>query len=164
MTTVFHGASGGGLAPLGSIFADQFRAAARAIAAEMGVESIREKLHNLPMQIKGHQSAVYAAKLAVADAEQRVLAAKAELQAGIAVEINPATGKPQFSNAETREAELIRRQGADPAYQAAAAQLREAQEVHSQAQIELEMLQNDFGAVKAVAHVVAGQLQLLGSH
>lgn len=163
MTTVSHGPSGG-LSSLGSIFADQFRAAAQAIAAEMGVDTIREKLANLPMQIKGHQSAVYAAKQAVAEAEQLTLAAKAELQAAIALDINTATGKPTFSNAEAREAELIRRQVADPNYQRALARLREAQEVYNQAQIALEQLQNEFGAMKAMAHVVAGQLQLLGSH
>lgn len=149
---------------LGEIFAAQIRSAAAAINDQLGVDSIREKLTNLPMQINGHQAAVFAAKGAVADAEQMVLAAKAELQAAIALETNPATLKPMFSNAEAREAELIRRQVADPGYKAAMARLRKAQEVYSQAQSAVEQLQNEFAAVKAVAHLVAGQLQLLGSH
>ena len=162
--TIATAGSNGSLTPLGEIFAAQIRAAATAINDQLGVDSIRQKLDELPMQIKGHQNAVFAARQAVAFTEQQVLAAKAELQAAIAVEINPSTGKPLFSNAETREAELIRRQMASPGYQAAAIQLIEAQEVYSQAQFEVEQLQNEFAAARSLANMVAGQLQLLGSH
>lgn len=162
--TIATAGSNGSLTPLGEIFAAQIRAAAAAINDQLGVDSIRQKLEDLPMQIKGHQSAVFAVKMALADAEQMVLAAKAELQAAIAMELNLATGKPLFSNAETREAELIRRQVGDAGYQAAMAQFREAQEIYSQAQFAVEQFQNEFAAAKSVANMVAGQLQLLGSH
>ncbi len=151
-------------ANLSTILAAQMREAAQAVAQEFGVDSLLGRLATYPKQIRGHQVAVHAARQAVAEAENDLLAARASLVAMVAAEINPATGKPAFSNAEAREAELIRRQEDNPVYQDAVSRLRDAQQTHAQAQAELDMLQNEFAATRKAADLVAGQLHLLASH
>ncbi len=166
--TIAYGSPVGGSnvspASLSNILAIQLREAAQAVAQEFGVNSIVDRLAQLPDQIRGHQVAVHAAKQAVAEAEDDLLTARASLVAMVATETNPATGKPAFTNPETREAELIRRQFDNVIYQDAMFRLRDARQTHAQAQAELEMLQNKFAATRKAADLVAGQLNLLASH
>lgn len=137
--------------------------AVEAILAEYETKTLKAKLLEFPALIKQQKQKVRAASQALKDAEQAKAEAEANLVVAISSEVNPNTGKPMYSNAEARNAELTNRRKTDPAYQASLRAAREAEWAANEAQSELEQLLDQFKAYRYVADLAARELALLAA-
>ncbi len=88
---------------------------------------------------------------------------EAEMATDIAVEMDPNTGKPKFTNDKTRQAELLRRKGTDPVAQEAMTAMKKAEYLMNELQDELEALQDKFRSYRYVVRLTAEELALMAS-
>lgn len=128
---------------------------------DANVEAIIARLSQLPIEIRRHKDAVAAANRAVEESQADVDRAEAVLVARIANDMNPQSGKPVFSNAEARQAELTQRRAKDEDYQIAFRALVDASEAKNTASFELEKLQDEFRSLGSVSRLVAAELSVL---
>ena len=124
---------------------------------------LKDKLLEFPGQIKHQKAVLRDARASYAEAAQEVAMIEAEIATNIAVETDPNTGKPKFTNDKTRQAELLRRKSADPVAQNAVIAMREAEHLMSELQDELEALQDKFRSYRYVARLTAEELALMAS-
>lgn len=136
------------------------RDAKAAIMAEMGIDNCIIKLRSLPVQIKQQETALADARRGLDEARGSLDLAKQIVIAMVAEE-RDINGKVMYSNAEARNAEVIRRLAVDDDFLAAKEAFKAAEDGVNQAQFELSRLQNDFGATKIVAQLLAARLNLL---
>jgi hypothetical protein len=98
------------------------------------------------------------ARARLADAERRLRLLEAEIAAAIAAE-GAAGGRARYPNAEARSAELELRKARDPRWRVAEAEARHAREEWEAASFDLEMLEDEFRALRAAAELVAAALR-----
>lgn len=137
------------------------RKAAKEIDREIGSEALLEKLMEYPEKIRRQQEVVSAVQQTLDNLTQNLEQIKAELMAVLSAETDPKTGKPAFSNKETREAELVRRMGQDPEVRNAMQEVQNAQGALNSARFDLVKLENEFAAIKAAARITAARLELM---
>lgn len=133
---------------------------ARKIESELNVQQIMEKLFELPKKIREAEAAVMESRDQLKRAKTALELENAHLLLEIQTAVNPATGKPLYSNAESRNAELIRRQATDEAYKAAADAVQKAESDLKAAELEVQMLRDEFQSYKALAEITAQRLKL----
>lgn len=122
---------------------------------------LKQKLLDFPGLIRAKKAELEAARKIMKDAQTAVQEIEAEIVAAIAAEINPNTGKPAYSNAESRAAELVRRKANDPRYLEASRELQRAEETVNAVQFDLERLYDEFKAYRYVVDLTARELALL---
>lgn len=100
--------------------------AARKIERKFNLDNLIETVKSLPRvmgdirsQIADKRQLQRNVRQALADAELTIKEAEASLLADITAEVNPATGKPMYSNDKARQAEMMARKKTDPDYLAA---------------------------------------------
>lgn len=124
---------------------------------------LKARLLEFPALIRAQKDRVAATRQNLKEAEQAKAEAEANLMVAIATEVSPSTGKPTYSNAETRAAELLNRKKTDLACQTAAAAAREAEYAANEAQFDMEQLQDQFKAYRYVVDLVARELALMAT-
>jgi hypothetical protein len=130
------------------------------IEQELNIERILSKLYGLPQQIRDAEFYAHTLRTLLKDAQASLGFESGRLLLEIQAERDPATGKPTFSNAEARSAELARRQATDEAYQAAANAARDAENKLTDAELDAEMLRNELTTHRAIAELTAARLRL----
>ncbi len=135
--------------------------AAKEIDQQLGSEALLERLMEYPAKIRAQQEIAAAVQQTLDNMAQNLDQIKAELMALLSAETDPKTGKPAFSNKETREAELIRRMAQDPEVRDAMQEVQNAQGALNTARFDLTKLENEFAALKAAAKIVAARLELM---
>lgn len=131
------------------------------ILAAYNTENLRHSLAEYPRRIYEARQAVNQARKAYKDAELERATIEAEMVLLIAGETDP-RGKPMYSNAETRAAELTRRKATDPKYLDAAAKVAEAETELNEAQDHLQMLLDEYQAARIVARLLAAEISMIG--
>lgn len=122
---------------------------------------MKQRLLDFPGLIRAKKVELEAARKVLKDAQTAVQELEAEMVTMIAAEVNPNTGKPAFSNAEARAAELVRRKANDPRYLEASQELQRAEETMNAVQFDLERLYDEFRAYRYVVDLTARELALL---
>ncbi|GEA17780.1 hypothetical protein [Moorella sp. E306M] len=133
------------------------------LLAQYETKILKAKLLEFPALIRAQKDKVAQARRELADAEKVRVEAEALLIAAIAAEVNPNNGKPAYSNAEARAAELTRRKKLDPDYQVADMAVRDAEAKLNAAQFDLEQLQDQFKAYRYIVDLTARELALLAA-
>ena len=127
---------------------------------ELGTDNVIEKLNYLPVQIMDQEAKLLTKRRAIEEAKGNLELAKQIVVAEVSEERN-GNDKPKYSNAEARSAEVTRRLAVDEDFQSAKRAFQMAEEGVGEGQFELNRLQNDFGATKAVAQLLAAKMNLL---
>jgi multidrug efflux pump subunit AcrA (membrane-fusion protein) len=130
------------------------------ILTQLDTERLKSQLESYPDKILNQKSVVRSCRDAYRDAEQDRSVVVAEIMAEIGDAKDPKTGKSMFSNTESRQAELAKRQRTNSDYQAAAKAARETEQQLNRAEDELEALQNKFKSLCFVAELVAQEVAL----
>lgn len=133
-----------------------------AILADLETKTLKAKLREYPALLRRQKNIVAEKRQALEDAKAARQALEAEMVAEIAAKTN-GNGKPKFSNAEARAAELINRKRQNPAYQEAEKACREAEWALNEAQFDLEKLIDEFKAYRYVVDLTARELALLAA-
>lgn len=140
------------------------KAAAAAGAArymeEFRVADLLRRLDAMPARIREQKEAAARARVRREEAEQAVLLLEAEMTAAIAAETG-ANGRPKYANQEARAAELAVRKSLNPAWRQVADAARRAKEECDAAVFNLEMLQDEFKALRSMADLAASALRIL---
>ena len=136
---------------------------AEVILAAYETDYLKEKMFSYPASIFDKKRALRALRDNFSDADQARALLEANMMSEISDETDSATGKAKYSNEKAREAELIRRKTASVEYQSAMKELRKAGHALSEAQDELEMLQDAFKSTRYVARLVSEELALMAS-
>ena len=131
-----------------------------AILADMETDLLKRRLYDFPVQIKGQKAEIRDLRESHNTLQRELKMIEADMAADIAVEKDPNTGKPVYSNKEARDAELERRKWQDPGYQAAALSAREAGYKLEEAQDELDKLQDQYKSYRYVVRLVTQELAL----
>jgi galactose-1-phosphate uridylyltransferase len=97
------------------------------IIEQSGVNNIMSQLNQIPQQIFDQKSKVKVAREKFKEAEDERATREAELMAIITSEVSPSNGKLLYSNAESRQAALMRDKSSDPDYLDAAALAKKAE-------------------------------------
>lgn len=124
-------------------------------------QNIKSRLLSFPSLIRAQKSQVEAARVNFKDAQAAVAELEAEMASEISSATNPGTGKPAYSNAEARSAELIKRKAENPEYKAAFGAMRKAEEALSIAQYDLEKLADEFKSYRYVCDLTARELAVV---
>lgn len=130
------------------------------IEQEIGIANILNKLYGLPQQIRDAALFAHVLRTQLKDAQATLDLESGRLLLDIQMERDPTTGKPAYSNAEARSAELARRQATDAACQAAADAVRNAEHGLTDAELDAEMLRNELVTYRALAELAATRLKL----
>lgn len=130
------------------------------IEQELGTDRITSKLLSLPQQIRSAELDVATRRTNLKDAQANLDLESGRLLLEIQAERDPATGKPAFSNAEMRSAELAKRQATDTAYQAAADAVRDAENKLTDAELDAQQLKDELTTYRALAELTAARLRL----
>ena len=128
---------------------------------QFGSAKAKAAILELPDMIRAKRGAVAEARINLQDASNYVKEAEAILTAIIAGEVGE-NGKPKYTNAETRSAELLIRKRKDVLYQEAEATYRAAEQAANNAQFDLDLLYDRFRAWRSVNKVIAAELSVLG--
>lgn len=134
-----------------------------ALLAEYETRLLKDSLFSFPTRIHQKKQELYEARKALADAQTARLEVEAMLQVMIAAEINPHTGKPAYSNAQARTAELTNRKKSSAEYQNTDQVVRDAESVVSTLQFDLERIQDEFRSYRYVIDLTARELALMAS-
>jgi len=130
------------------------------LLAQYETAAIRQELRTLPARIAEARYVVNQYRARVDDAQDKVGLAEAELSLAISAEMN-GNGKPLFSNAEARAAELVRRRASDSAWLVNSRSLQAATNDLAEHQGRLDELIDLFRAYRVVARLTAAELALL---
>ena len=132
----------------------------RKILDELGAHICKKKLQALPEQILKQRLELRQLRSTLGDLEKARALREAEITSEILAEINSDTLKPAFPNEASRNAERLRRMGADEEYQMILRQVKEAENAVNQAQDELYKLCDDFKALESSAKIIASEIAL----
>jgi hypothetical protein len=135
-----------------------------AILAGYETKVLKARLLEFPALIRAQKDKAAAARQSLKEAELDKAEAEAELMVIIAAETNLSTGKPTYSNAESRTAELLKRKKNNPDYQAAAMAVRGTEYSASETQFDLEQLQDQFKAYRYIVDLTARELALMAGN
>ena len=139
---------------------DAARQAAAQMVDELGVDGVIDKIYTFPAEIRRQEGLLADARRRLDEAKSNLELAKQLIVAAVISETN-GDGKPRYSNDKAREAEITKRLVIDPEYRAALQAVREAEDTVNSEQFELNRLNNEFSAYRAVARVLAGKLHLV---
>ena len=128
---------------------------------QFGSAKAKTSLIDLPDQIRAKRGAVAEARINLQDASNYVKEAEAILTAIIAGEVGE-NGKPKYSNAEARAAELLIRKRKDSTCRDAEDTYRLAEQTANNAQFDLDLLCDKFRAYRTVGKIIAAELSVLG--
>lgn len=124
---------------------------------------LKDKLLEFPMLIRRKKDELSQARRQLQQAYNFRNEEEALLKSIIAAEMNPDTGKPVYSNAEARAAELVNRKKTSAAYQDAEKAYGDAEAQVNSLQFDLERLQDEFRAYRYVVDLTARELALMAS-
>lgn len=124
---------------------------------------LKDKLLEFPGLIRRKKDELSQARRQLSEAQNARTEAEALLVSIIATEINPNTGKPAYSNAEARAAELINRKKQSAEYQQAEKICRDIEAQVNSLQFDLERLQDEFKSYRYVVDLTARELALMAS-
>jgi hypothetical protein len=130
------------------------------ILEQLNTEQLKTKVTGYPMLIFEQKKVARAARETCKDAEQERAAQEAILIADISAEPNPTTGKPMFSNAEARQAELLKRKRFTQDYLDAEFAAKRVEMELNQAQDKLDMLFDEYKSACFVAELVTAEVNL----
>lgn len=130
---------------------------------QMGLSRIIDTLQMMPDRIRAHQELTAPVKEHHDAVKQELDSYEAVLMAVISTEVSPINGKPVYSNAETRKAELVRRAKDDPTHRELLADLMGAKSNLDAMEFEDRKLYNEFSALRSVADLMAKKLALMAS-
>lgn len=120
-------------------------------------DGLKRDLVSMPLKIWEQKKKINSLKEAVEKLRLELKEIEANLTIEIASETNGGN-KPKFPNAEARAAELIRRKNESAEYQQVFKQLQASQQELEDEQINLELLLDQFSALRAVAKLTAAEL------
>ena len=130
------------------------------IEQELGVERILSKLYGLPKLIRECEADAHTRRTLLKDAQANLDLKSGRLLLEIQAERDPATGKPLYTNAEMRSAELAKRQATDAAYQKAADAVRDAENKLSDAELDVQTSRDELTTYRAIAELTVARLRL----
>jgi len=133
---------------------------AREILEHFETEKIKNQLAKYPQYIFEAKEAVNNIREELKMAETELKEAEAMLITEIALETN-GNGKPKFGNERTRQAELIKRQANSEDYQAVLENLKHIQRKLDNAQLNLELLYDEFRATHYIARITEAELRII---
>jgi hypothetical protein len=136
---------------------------AETILADLETSTLKAKLLEYPALIHRRKEDLFRARQQLTEAQNARIEAEALLVSMIAAEKNPNTGKPAYSNAEARAAELVNRKKTSIEYQEADRLVQEIEALVNTLQFDLERLQDEFRAYRYVVDLTARELALLAS-
>lgn len=134
--------------------------AADEILSAYNTENLRHNLAQYPGRIFNARQAVNQARKTLKDAELERDTTEAELILLVSIETDE-KGKARYSNAQMRDAELLRRKASDPGYLEAAGKVIEAEAEWNAAQDTLQMLLDEYQSARIVARLIAGELGVI---
>ena len=132
------------------------------LLGDFNTRNIKTKLIELPALIRASKQTVNEARQEADAANTDRQTEEANLLVDILAEVD-AKGKPVFSNAESRAAELTR-QKANPRnddYQVAAEAARSADMAWKDAQADLERLIDEYKSYRYIARLTAAEMELI---
>jgi len=133
---------------------------AREILYQFETAKIKNQLAEYPERIFQAKEAVNNLREELKMAETELKEAEAMLITEIALETN-GNGKPKFGNERTRQAELIKRQANDKDYQTVLENLKQVQRKLDNAQLNLELLYDEFRATHYIARLTEAELRII---
>jgi len=136
---------------------------AETILADLETSTLKAKLLEYPALIHQKKEDLLRVRQQLTEAQNARTEAEALLVSMIAAEINPNTGKPAYSNAEARAAELVNRKKQNTEYQQAEKVCRDLEARVNSLQFDLERLQDEFRAYRYVVDLTTRELALLAS-
>lgn len=137
------------------------RKAAKDISKDLDLQRIKSRLEELPGEIYHQKSRVNNCRqLLIGTASIKNLE-ESILISMIACEVGD-NGKPKHSNKEARDAELFQRKITSPPYRDAEEKYKKEEQDLSNAQVQLEQLQDEFRSLRMVAKISCKELALLG--
>ena len=133
------------------------------LLAEYETRLLKDRLLEFPAKIRRIKGELAARRQLLTEAQISRNEEEALLKTMITAEMNPDTGKPAFTNAEARAAELINRKKTNADYQAAERVYSDAEASVNSLQFDLERLQDEFRAYRYVVDLTARELALIAS-
>lgn len=133
------------------------------LLAQYETRLLKDKLLEFPGQIRRQKDELQQARRQLSEAQNSRNEEEALLKSMIAAEMNPGTGKPIYSNAEVRAAELISRKKTNAMYQDTEKLVQDVEAKVNSLQFDLERLQDQFKAYRYVMDLTARELALMAS-
>jgi|LSQX01.3.fsa_nt_gb hypothetical protein len=124
---------------------------------------LKDKLLEFPSKLQYKKHELFQARQLLTEAQVARNEEESLLKVMISAETNPDTGKPAFTNAEARAAELINRKKMSTEYQQAEKVCSSAEASVNSLQFDLEQLQDEFRAYRYVVDLTARELALMAS-
>lgn len=134
---------------------------AKMLLKDYETQRLKDKLLEFPGLIKTQKQKIRVLRDAFKDADSVRGVIEADLATDINAEMDPASGKPKFSNEKARATELMRRKLANAEYLAADKQARQASYALGEADDELEALQDKYRSYRYVVRLVSAELELM---
>lgn len=131
-----------------------------ALLAQYETKVLKAKLLEFPALIRAVKDATYTARAMLREAEIEAAALEAAITVDVAAETGD-NGKPRYSNAEARAAEVARRKAEDPEYQGMRNDIRQFEWGLHEAQSNLEKLQDEFKAYRYIVRLTTAEIALL---
>lgn len=133
------------------------------LLAEYETRLLKDKLMEFPALLRRKKEELAGARRYLVDVQVARNEEEALIKTIIAAETNPDTGKPAFTNAEARAAELVNRKKSSSEYQLAEKVCSDAEARVNSLQFDLERLQDEFRAYRYVVDLTARELALMAS-
>ncbi len=124
---------------------------------------LKDKLLEFPALLHRKKEELAEARRQLSEAQVAREEEEALIKTIIAAEMNPNTGKPMFTNAEMRAAELVNRKKSSTEYQQTEKVCGEYEATVNALQFDLERLQDGFRAYRYVVDLTARELALMAS-
>jgi hypothetical protein len=130
------------------------------ILEQLNTAQLKTKVNGYPALIFEQKNVVRIFREAHKDCEQERATQEAMIMADISSAVNPATGKPAFSNAESRQAELLKQKRISQDYLDAEYTAKQAEMDLNQAQDKLDMLFDEYRSACFVSDLVTAEVKL----
>jgi hypothetical protein len=130
------------------------------ILNELRTNDLKAKIAQYPALIVVQRAKIRELREVFNNADRSCAVAEAELISEISEEKDSATGKAKYSNAETRQAVLLKRKQVDSTYIKAIEIARDAEQNLNQAEEELDKLEKEFKANLFVSDLVSSEISL----
>jgi hypothetical protein len=130
------------------------------ILEQLSIAQLKSKVNQYPALVFEQKKIVRVFREAYKDAEQERATQEAMIVADISSAVNPATGKTMFSNAESRQAELLKQKRVSRDYLDAKYAAKQVEMDLNQAQDKLDMLFDEYKSALFVADLVAAEVKL----
>jgi hypothetical protein len=130
------------------------------ILNQLNTEQLKDRVAGYPALINAQKQVVRNARTKYSDCEQERATQEALIMADISATVNPQTRKPAFSNAEARQAELLKQKRVVHDYLDAEFAAKRAEMELNQAQDKLDMLFDEYKSACFVAGLVTAEVNL----